>query len=444
MLRAFQWDLARQVEQIDHLLALLPRYAEWGYDELYLHLEDAVDYPSLPGIARPDAYPWRDLEKLVRTATRSGIKTVPIVNLLGHTQYLIKHPGWRDLNELRAPDGSPLPAGQICPLHPRTQELATKLLRDVAPLCTAGKVHAGLDESFSLGRHPLSQAEIARIGLAAHFAAHVTRLHTLAASHSLTLGIWADMPALLPDAIPHLPRHARLAAYDWYYYPFPRTPRLELRNFADYDLAPALAAQGIDYWACPMNGAFRHEPAPIYSERLANITSWWRRARQTHAAGLLITSWEANRLALETTTLVDAAAATLWLENNNTNDDPQTLLASGCRRLYGMSPATASTTARALLAGDAYAFAGYSRWEINQRWDVMARRESPKPCERAARHFLRTCTRFQTLPPPPPPSPPCAPPHNSKPTLPGATPLSATPGLAFSTPAASTPAPHSA
>jgi hypothetical protein len=55
-------------------------------------------------IARADAYPWRDFEKLVAAATRAGIRTVPIVNLLGHTQYLVKHPARRDLNELRAPD----------------------------------------------------------------------------------------------------------------------------------------------------------------------------------------------------------------------------------------------------------------------------------------------------------------------------------------------------
>jgi len=116
--RAFQWDLARQVERIDWLGAQLPRLADWGYQELYLHLEDAVEYPSLPGVARKDAYSRRELGSLVRAATRAGLGVVPIVNLLGHTQYLIKVPGLRDLNECRAPDGSPLPQGQVCPLHP--------------------------------------------------------------------------------------------------------------------------------------------------------------------------------------------------------------------------------------------------------------------------------------------------------------------------------------
>ena len=89
MIRGFQWDLARQVERLDWLLAQLPRYAEWGYNELYLHLEDAVEYPSLPLVARKDAYSYRQFEQLVKAASRVGIKVVPIVNLLGHTQYLI-------------------------------------------------------------------------------------------------------------------------------------------------------------------------------------------------------------------------------------------------------------------------------------------------------------------------------------------------------------------
>lgn len=385
MLRAFQWDLARQTERLGWLLAQLPRYADWGYHELYLHLEDAVEFPSLPGVARADAYTRRDFEKLVAAATRAGIKVVPIVNLLGHTQYLIKHPALRDLNELRASDGSPLERGQICPLHARTPEIADKLLRDMAPFCTAGKVHVGLDESFHLGKCPRCRAEVAQIGLAAHFAAHATRLHALAASLGLRTGIWADMLALLPDAIPLLPRG--LAAYDWYYYPFARRPRLELRNFADYDLAPALRAQGIEYWCCPMNGAFRHEPLPVFGERLGNIAAWWRRCRRTQAAGMLVTSWEPHRLAQEMTTVVDAAAASLWLDGDT--DDATEMLARGFACACRLGRASALSAARAALRCDEHAFAGYARWEINDRWDGCA-----SPHENAVRS--RASARFFT------------------------------------------------
>jgi hypothetical protein len=363
MIAAFQWDLARQTERLDWLLRQLPRYADWGYRELYLHLEDAVEYPSLPAVARRGAYSRAQFGRLVGEAARVGIGVVPIINLLGHTQYLIKVPQLRDLNELRGPDGSPFWSGQVCPLHPRTLEVADTLMRDMAPFCTAGKVHVGLDESFSLGRHPLCAAEVAEVGLAEHFARYVRRLEGVARGRGLRLGMWADMLALLPDAIGRLP--PGIIAYDWYYYPFGRLPRIELRNFAEYDLAPALAARGVEYWGCPMNGSFRHEPLPVFGERIANIRDWWRRCASVGAGGMLVTSWEPSRLAIEMTTLVDAAAAGLWLEP--AVDDIPGMLEGGFRRLFGRHGAR--ELARGALACDAAAFAGYARWEMNERWD---------------------------------------------------------------------------
>lgn len=369
--KAFQWDLARQVERLDWLIAQLPRYAEWGYQELYLHLEDSVEYPSLPGVARAGAYSYRELAQLVWAATRVGIGVVPIVNLLGHTQYLIKVPSLRDLNECRAPDGSPLARGQICPLHPRTLEVAQKLMRDMAPFCTAGKVHVGLDESYNIGRHPLSRSEIARIGLAGHFAGHVGRLQALASGFGLRLGLWADMLALVPAAIENLP--PGIIAYDWYYYPFRRLPRIELRNFAEYDLAPRLRARGIEYWGCAMNGAFRHEPMPLFGERLDNIRSWWRRCRSVGAGGFLVTSWEPGRLAAELPMTVDAAAASLWLDGDG---DSRAMLRRGCERMFGTAGARA---ARAFQAADLRPFSGYFRWQLNERWDTVLSEEPLAP-----------------------------------------------------------------
>ncbi len=394
MIRAFQWDLARQVERLDWLTAHLPRYAAWGYEELHLHLEDAVEYPSLPGVARPDAYTHAQLGTLVAAATRAGIKVVPIANLLGHTQYLIKVPGLRDLNELRAADGSALERGQICPVHPRTLEIAGKLLRDLAPFCTAGRVHVGLDESFHLGRHPLSQADIARQGLAGHFAAHVDRLHTLASGHGLQLGIWADMLYFLPGAIARLPRG--IAAYDWYYYPFKRHPRVELFNFAERNLAAPLQARGIDYWGCPMNSGFRHEPLPVFSDRLANLRSWWDRCRKVDAKGFLVTSWETGRLAAELATVLDAAAASLWLDAGNPS--PAAMLERGFARVFGRP--TARRAAQAALASDRHAFTGYARWESNHRWDLGPGAKGPSSAAQEFQTIDRLAHAARALPAP--------------------------------------------
>ncbi|MGA3006596.1 MAG: family 20 glycosylhydrolase [Opitutaceae bacterium] len=428
--RAFQWDLARQVERLDFLLKWLPRYADWGYEELYLHLEDAVEFPRLPGVARRDAYTQKQFALLVETATRAGLRVVPIVNLLGHTQYLIKTPAWRDLNELRAPDGSPLAHGQLCPLHPRTLEVAEKLLRDIAPFCTAGIVHAGLDESFHLGRCPRCREEIERKGLAGHFAGHVSRLHGLARGLGLRLALWADMFYYIPEAIGRLPRD--VVACEWYYYPFSRRPRVELFNFAEADLAARFKRHGLAFYGCPMNGAFRWEPLPNFRERLENISSWWRYCRRVGAAGFLVTSWEPSRLAIELTTAIDAAAACLW--THPTVHDPEKRLKIGFERVFlktgrvvanapnqesrkqtrrvkasAVSSAERIThsdtylNARKLaglaLAADKFPFSGYPRWQINDRWDVQATKEGMAGYVREE-STLRALAKFASRLPP--------------------------------------------
>lgn len=385
MIRSFQWDLARQVERLDWLVAQLPRYAEWGYDEVHLHLEDAVHYPRLPDVARKDAYSYRQLDRLMNAATRAGIRCVPIVNLLGHTQYLIKVPALRDLNELRGPDGTPLEVGQICPLHPQTLEVAEKLLRDIQPFCTAGKVHVGLDESYHLGKCPRCRAEISQIGLPTHFTNYVKRLQGVATKLDLRMGLWADMFYFIPEAIPLLPTN--LTAYEWYYYPFDRVPRVELFNFAERDIATALKRRGLEYYGCPMNGAFRYEPMPAFQDRIANLQSWWRHSEHVGAAGFLVTSWEANRLAIELTTVVDAAAASLWLEPHI--QDPLAMLRRGVERVFGRRHRSA---AKRLIAADDFPFSGHFSWQVNDRWDTVAGRASLRPWIAAAKKLRSIST----------------------------------------------------
>jgi hypothetical protein len=136
-----------------------------------------------------------------------------------------------------------------------------------------------------------------------------------------------------------------------------------------------------------MNGAFRHEPLPVLGDRLANIGSWWKRCAAIDATGFLVTAWEPSRLALETTVAVDAAAASLWLEPQVS--DATAMLAAGLKRVFKSDQAR--PLARSLLAADEYAFTGYARWQINDRWDLFAGNESLKPYQVEERFFRRLC-----------------------------------------------------
>jgi len=377
--RAFQWDLARQTERMDWLLKQLPKYAKWGYQELYLHLEDAVEFPSLPLVARKNAYSYKAFSKLVKKATECGIAVVPIVNLLGHTQYLIKVPKLRHLNECLDSQGKPLDVGQVCPVMPQTLDVAELLIRDMAPFCTAGKIHVGLDESYHLGKHPLSRRDIERVGLESHFVGYVDKLNSICKDYGLKLGMWADMLAILPKAIKELP--PSISAYDWYYYPFGKLPKIEFRNFEPYDISKSLIKQGVEYWGCAMSGPFRFEVMPIFRERLQNSIDWWKRCLATKAAGFLVTSWETQRMGAELPQLVDACIAGLWLDQE---EDPRKLFEAGCKRVFGKS---GSSIARILWSADKYPFSGYTRWMVNSDWKNLVDVKSLKLFKEEALYF---------------------------------------------------------
>ena len=78
---------------------------------------------------------------------------------------------------------------------------------------------------------------------------------------------------------------------------------------------------------------------------------------------------------MEMTTVVDAAAACLWL--NPGVLDPQEMMTRGFARVFGAK--SARKAARVALANDRYPFGGYPRWEINDRWDTVSRREPLGP-----------------------------------------------------------------
>lgn len=381
MKKAFQMDLARQIERPDFLAAWLRRHAEWGYEQVYLYLEDAFDYPSVPGLGRRYAYSPRTMDRVVREAGQNGLEVVPVIPMWGHTSYILKHDQWKDLSETRGPGGNPLNGGQVCPLDERLLELADKLIQDVAPFCTAGAVHLSLDESFEIGKCPKCREEIKSIGLGHHFAGHVSRLESVCHAHGLKIGLWADMLHYIPEAIPLLPKSAIL--YDWFYYPFQNRPRVELFNYAGADLTGRLKKAGFTVFGCPNNGPFFHENLPPVRSRLQNIFDWWNYCRRKNADGLLVTSWAAKRTSAELACIINAAAASLWLEPGR-DQDPESFYQQGLKRVYQR---VSKKVGRLLFEAEKFQHAGYYRWQADKNWKALATFATSETLQEEERHF---------------------------------------------------------
>ncbi len=345
--RAYQIDLSRQVENPEFVMDYIPRHADWGYNTLILYLEDSFRFPSHPEFAKTCAWTPEQMQEVVNCASANGMGVIPIVPALGHTDYLLKHPKYRRLSELRetmGKDGLPVLAGQICPSLPEALEVMNDLFRDIAPYCTAGYLHVSLDESLDLGKCSLCRPQLEKHGYGGLYLDHLMNLRSIINGLGLRMAIWGDMFYYFPEIINDIPKDA--AVFDWYYYPFHDKPRVELYNFREIDSSTILRRAGLEVWAAPNNGPFFCEITPPFSDRIDNIRSWWNYGEKTGCSGLAVTSWSQKYSSSELSFLVNAAAADLWLEDKPGENNE--MLKHGLERMYGKA-ATAALPALELL-----------------------------------------------------------------------------------------------
>ena len=359
--RAYQYGLGQQLETPEYVIKRIPDHARWGYNTLVLYLEGAFRYPSHPEIGEGQAWTPAQMAKVVKTASAVGMKVIPVVPALGHTYYVTRHLTHRHLSESReqkGEDGHPLASGQVCPSLDETYALFADLFRDVAPYCTAGYLHVGLDESFDLGKCSRCGKRIAgKDGKGRLFLEHLQRLNGIVTQLGLRMAVWGDMFYYFPGIIAGIPKD--VAVFDWYYYPFKRYPRVEMFNFHEVDSARRLRQAGLEVWGCSNVGSFFRELTVRYDACLQNTVDWWRYGNERDCRGLLLTSWLDPHIGAELKTLGNAAAADLWLKPGA--DSPARMLANGLTRMFGPG---AKTAVSVLAAQEKFPVVGYWAWRI--------------------------------------------------------------------------------
>ncbi len=284
-IHGFQIDVARQIERPAVLRSLVPVLAERGYNVLMLYIEDAYAFPRHPGVARRHAYSVECMQELQRDCAARGLELIPVFPALGHCSYITSKPGYEKYDEGR---GTGQCCGTVSPSFPETYELLEELFADWCLHIPGTYLHVSLDESTSMGQYHLRTHGPGSLEAAAMFADHANRLAAIARKLGRRLLMWADMLYYLPQAIPRLDRDIIMT--DWYYYVFPRQPRVETFNFAEIDSAGLLKRAGFDVWASP--SVWPNKPFPDVAERWGNLASWQRYGAATGIDGIINTDWE--------------------------------------------------------------------------------------------------------------------------------------------------------
>ncbi|SCL26592.1 hexosaminidase [Micromonospora rhizosphaerae] len=320
--RGVHLDLKGPALAPSYLDGLLARLGALRVNTLLVEYEDRFPYPAELDLAAPDTV---DVPALLATAARHGMTVVPLVQCLGHLEYALRRPRWRNLAEDDRHQ-------QLCPMLPGSLEFFAGTLDAVlAAHPEADLVHIGGDEPWSLGACQRCAGQ-RRPDLYAQHVAAAARVVIEAGRRPV---VWDDVlyaerdPALV-DALPAetvlMPwEYAATGRTGWARWGNPQTvvatsdlvasappgaplvpvaslPPEERRlietvKSGDHPLpwARALAARGRTViGAAAARGADGPNAAhPHWSRRLANVGMWAAQARSLGIEGVVSTAWAA-------------------------------------------------------------------------------------------------------------------------------------------------------
>ncbi|MCW8133771.1 MAG: family 20 glycosylhydrolase [Planctomycetota bacterium] len=283
--RAIHLDLKGLTPNLATLKEFLERAAYYKFNAVLVEYEDRFPFECLPDVRGPQAFTPETLKEFLAFAEQHGLEVVPLVQTLGHWEFILRHEKYRELAE--APD---VPQ-QVCPSNPKAQKLIKEMIREIVAAHPHSEyIHLGADETWQLGQcHVCRAAGQKKNGKHELFLDHVlkcVRQVKAAGKHAL---IWDDMlREMPPELVKKVPKDTGVCY--WKYnghggqYKAELLPQLPMYREAGFPIFGCSAIKGA--------GEF-YTAAPGYRQRMDNV-DWWVEAAETQPnafRGHIATAW---------------------------------------------------------------------------------------------------------------------------------------------------------
>jgi hypothetical protein len=167
-----------------------------GVNVLVMEFDYRYQFASHPEVVDADALSKSDVQAIAAAARESGVRLIPLINLLGHQSWaqqtfglLRSHPEF-DETPGKYPNNQGIYCRSYCPLHPDVHKVVFDLIDELAAACGADAVHVGMDEVFLIGTDDCvrcrgrNRAEL--------FAQEVRTLHDHLAETHREMWMWGD------------------------------------------------------------------------------------------------------------------------------------------------------------------------------------------------------------------------------------------------------------
>jgi hexosaminidase len=292
----------------EYLSARLGDVRSVGTTHILLEWEDMLPYSGdLAMLARPNAFTAAEVASVLSAAEELGLVVVPLLQTLGHLEFVLKHERFAALRE------DPDDYGTLCPCSDEASSVIEALLAQVFalhPQCE--QIHLGCDEP-TLGSDARTAAAISAgaDGLSGVLVSHVERTVRHASAFGRSCLIWHDAAMEMSQGC-----LSRLVATGVRFVVWDYRPQL---NDASVHFARHLS---LDTAASPLvataykGGDSAEAMAVDAAARMANQKAWSECIRgdaftRTPVSGVVLTGWSRFGHTMPLTEMLPAAMPTL-------------------------------------------------------------------------------------------------------------------------------------
>lgn len=148
--RAIHLDLKHHIDKKEYMYQILNKMATYKLNAAIVEFEDKIKYESYPVIGAPQAWSIEEWGKWCEYANKLNIEISPLIQGIGHADFILKHEEMKDLRE------NPLSDWVCCPSNDKYYDVQFGLYKDAIRATPHGKyLHVGGDEVGTLGTCPL-------------------------------------------------------------------------------------------------------------------------------------------------------------------------------------------------------------------------------------------------------------------------------------------------
>lgn len=151
--RAVHIDLKSHSVPYQYLYDIVDFLAMYKINGIVVEFEDKIEYRGHPDIAIPGAFTVEQWKNWSEYASRRNMDVSPLVQGLGHADFILKHDRYKHLREIPSSDWA------FCPLDEEYYDLQFSLYDDAIDATPGGKyLHLGGDEVSEVGLCPECKA----------------------------------------------------------------------------------------------------------------------------------------------------------------------------------------------------------------------------------------------------------------------------------------------